>query len=294
MLSPPPRTLSFALALGVLAVSTAAPFIRLANAAAGQPGLGFSLLLGAVRLGVATLFLLPSWRRVDRPPWPSILLAGSLLALHFGSFIASLNYTSIAASTALSSTSPLWSSLLLWLLRGKVPSPRALGGISMALVGGFLIALAQPSASGPLPWLGNLLALLDALSIAIYFDLSQRLQQRGVALGPYLVMAYGSGALLLAPWPWLLGAPYLGYPAPTYLWMLLLALIPQCVGHTAFNYVARWQGPLRVTLATLLEPVGASLLGYVVLKEIPGFHVLIGGTFLLFGVALALPDSASR
>ena len=75
-----------------------------------------------------------------------------------------------------------------------------------------------------------------------------------------------------------------------YLYGVLLAFIPQLVGHTSFNWAVRWVSPTLVALVILAEPVGSSVLGYLVFGEVPGSLVLAGAAVLLLGVAGAVWD----
>ena len=142
---PTPTQIGFILIVGVFAVSTAAIFIRLAIAAADERGLGFSLFLSAFRLLVASLVLLPTWRNLQpNPQAPAALYyagaAGVCLSCHFVAWITSLSFTSIAASTTLVTTNPIWVSLISWLWFREKPTRTIVLGIAIAFAGGVLIA----------------------------------------------------------------------------------------------------------------------------------------------------------
>jgi drug/metabolite transporter (DMT)-like permease len=217
------------------------------------------------------------------------VLAGVFLALHFGFWITSLAYTSIAASATIVTSAPVWIALILWAWRGEVPSRLTAGGIALALAGGVLIALgdAGGASAGSNPLLGDLLALGGALAVSLYLIFGREAQGRGLSIGLYVAIAYGVGALALLPAPLILGAGYLGWPWGVYLCGVLLALIPQLIGHTAFNWSVRWVGPTLVALVVLAEPVCGSLLGYVIFDEAPGLPVIAGAGILLAGVVAA-------
>ncbi|WP_432807881.1 DMT family transporter [Pantanalinema sp. GBBB05] len=282
------------LMIGILAASTAAILIRLAIASADQRGVGFSLVLAASRLTIASIALLPTWRSIQRQP-PSIAAcryaaaAGIALAIHFATWITSLSYTSIAASTTLVTTNPIWVALFSWLWLKEIPSRLTLIGIAIALSGGILISVGSDSSTviSSQPWLGNGLALIGAWAASAYFLLGREAQRQGLGIGHYATVAYTVAAIVLLPLPLLLGTSYSGYPALTYGYMVLMALLPQLVGHTSFNWAVRWVSPTLVTLVILFEPVVSSLLGYWVFGEIPGSTVLIGAGVMLLGVALA-------
>jgi drug/metabolite transporter (DMT)-like permease len=292
---PLPWQVGLVLVAGVFAVSTAAIFIRLAIASAGVRGVGFSLFLSASRLAIASLLLLPAWRNLK----PSQLSPGALryaaaagicLAAHFATWITSLSFTSIAASTTLVTTNPVWVALLCWLWFKEKLTRLTVVGIGVAFVGGVLIALGDTGAvsAGNNPALGNFLALVGAWMASLYFLLGREAQRRGLGIGSYVVVAYSTGALVLLPLPLIVGSNYVGYPVAVYAYILLMAVLSQVVGHTTLNWAVRWISPTLVTLAILFEPVGSSFLGYLIFNEVPGLLVLVGAGVLLSGVAIAI------
>jgi drug/metabolite transporter (DMT)-like permease len=278
------------LLLGILAISFGSILVRLALAASGDRSLAFSLVMSAGRMGFAALLLLPGFKNPIRARGgiPFALAAGAALALHFAFWITSLSYTSVAASTALVTTNPVWVTLLGWLLFGERPSGLTLLGVGVALVGGLLIGLGDAQGGGTNPLLGDLLALLGALAASFYFLLGREAQRRGLSLLEYVRVAYTTAFLILFPLPYLFGGGYGGYPGVVYLYILLMALLPQLVGHTSFNWATRHISPVLVTLAVLFEPVGASLLAFLLFGEVPGLQVILGALVLLLGVALAV------
>jgi drug/metabolite transporter (DMT)-like permease len=293
--APPGLLVGLVLLVGILAASTAALFIRLAYAAEGSGSVGLGLLLAAVRLSVASLVLVPAWwgtRKTNLKPGALryAVLAGIFLGAHLALWITSLAYTSIAASATIVTTNPIWVALILWLWRGETPSRLTAAGIVVAFSGGALIAVgdAGGASAGPKPLLGDLLALLGALTVSLYLIFGREAQHRGMGVGRYVATAYAVGALALLPAPLLLGSGYLEWPGEVYLYGVLLAFIPQLVGHTSFNWAVRWVSPTLVALVILAEPVGSSVLGYLVFGEVPGSLVLAGAAVLLVGVAGAV------
>jgi drug/metabolite transporter (DMT)-like permease len=169
MKSSPPISFGFVgvvLFLGILAISTGSILIRLATTEAEVHGLGFSLLMSAARLTFAALLLLPSWPKIQ---WRSLqpgailfaCLAGVTLTFHFAAWITSLSYTSIAASTTLVTTNPIWVALFSWIWLKQKPTKLTSLGIIIALGGGILIGIADsnPGVSNPNPTLGNIFSV---------------------------------------------------------------------------------------------------------------------------------------
>lgn len=293
---PSSLTVLFILAAGVLAVSFGSIFVRLATEAAAVHSVGFSLVVSALRLTLASLVLIPAWGALRRAKlragaWRYAILAGVFLAVHFATWITSISYTSIAASVTLVNTNPIWVALISWIWLKQPPARLTILGITVAFIGGLIIALGGGSNPGPNPALGNFLAVAGAVAVSFYFLLGREAQQRGFPIGLYAAVAYSAAALVLLPLPFLFGTPYLGYPTQAYVWILLMALIPQLIGHTSFNWAVRWVAPVLVTLAILFEPVGASLLAYFAFAELPGLQVLLGAGVLLVGVVAAVLGS---
>jgi drug/metabolite transporter (DMT)-like permease len=279
------------LLLGIVAISFGSILVRLALAASGDRSLAFSLVMSAGRMGLAALLLAPGWRIPlgNRAGVPWAVAAGVFLALHFAFWITSLSYTSVAASTALVTTNPVWVTFLGWLFFRERPSSLTLLGVGVALLGGLLIGLGDATGGGGTnPLLGDLLAVLGAVAASLYFLLGREAQRRGLSILEYVRVAYTAAALVLLPLPYLFGGGYGGYGLEVYGYLLLMALLPQLVGHTSFNWATRHIPPVLVTLAILFEPVGASLLAFLLFGELPGTQVLLGALVLLLGVALAV------
>ncbi|WP_013324690.1 DMT family transporter [Gloeothece verrucosa] len=283
------------LALGVLAISTAAIFIRLCFEIAGVQGVGFSLFLAASRLIIAATILLPRWPNLkytqeNRSATYYACGAGCCLALHFATWITSLSFTSIATSTTLVTTTPVWISLLSWWWFGEKLTKPMIRGITIALVGGILITLGDGSIGGENnnPLLGDFLALIGAWMASLYLLLGREAQRFGFSVGNYILIAYSSAALLLLPFPLLMGTSYLGYPKEVYLYVLLMAIFSQLIGHTTLNWAVRSISPTLVALAILFEPVGSSVFGWIIFGELPPQLVILGGVVVLIGVAIAI------
>lgn len=213
---PPGWKIAAVLLVGILAISFGSILVRLALRASGDQSLAFSLVMSAGRLALAALLLAPGWTRPleGRAGLPFALAAGGFLALHFAFWITSLSYTSVAASTALVTTNPVWVTLLGWWLFGERPSFLTLLGVGVALLGGVLIGLGDSEGGGGAnPLLGDFLALLGAVAASCYFLLGREAQRRGLSTWAYVRVAYTAAALLLLPLPYLFGGGYGGIPS---------------------------------------------------------------------------------
>mgnify|MGYP006424785469 CR=1 FL=1 len=283
------------LVLGVIGVSTAAIFIRLCLQAAGENGLGFSLFIAASRLTIASLILIPFVQReaslsISRQAWLWAIAAGMTLSFHFATWITSLSFTSIAASTTIVTTNPIWVTLLSWFWFKEKPKALTVIGIGIALLGGFCIAVGDAGSltGGSNPLLGDGLALLGAWSASLYLLLGKQAQASGLSVGHYSAIAYTTAALFLLPFPFFFGLKYWSYPSEIYTYLLGMAIFSQLLGHTSFNWAVRFISPTFVTLAILFEPVSASILGFFLFGEVPSLFVLMGAIVLLIGSAIAI------
>jgi drug/metabolite transporter (DMT)-like permease len=287
------------LLVGVLVVSTSAILIRLAQEQ-GMP----SLTIAAGRLTLAVLLLTPlAWaraghelRRLTRRDLLLALGAGFFLALHFAAWISSLAYTSVASSTALVTTNPLWVGLASWLVLGERPGRGTVGGLVLTLAGSGLIILsgmsARELAAFENPTLGNLLALLGAITVSAYLLIGRGLRRRMSVLA-YIWLVYTTAAVLVSAWVLLRGLPVLGFSPLAYLWLLALALGPQLLGHTSFNWALRYLSATFIAIAVLAEPVSASVIAWFVFSEGVEPLQLAGFVLLLLGIYIASRDETT-
>ena len=296
MKKPPQWQIIIVIIAGVIGVSLSAIWIRLAvDAVDPSNKVGFSLFLAASRLILAALILLPGWKNF-KPSNISLdaiyyaIAAGICLALHFATWITSLTYTSIAASTVLVTTNPIWVGLINWWWYKEKLSKQNIIGIAIALSGGVIIAIADREIGGNYsnPNLGNILALLGAIMSSLYIIFGSQAQRQGLSTGNYIAIAYSVAAVCLFPLPFLYQTSYFNYSVPVYFYVLLMAVMSQVIGHTSLNWSVRWVSPTVISLSLLFEPVVASLVGAVVFKEIPSVNLLVGGLVIILGIAMFL------
>ncbi len=282
--TPSAATVTAVLVAVVAAISLGAIFARLAEA----PGAVVALW----RMAFASLLIVPAGIRGLRRAPPTAaslrpaLLAGLLLGVHFATWLTSLAYTTVAASVTLVTTVPIWVALARW-WGGTPPTRGVLVGLVLAIGGGVAIGLGDLQ-GGSAPLLGDALALVGAWSAAGYFLLGRRAQRAGLSTSGYATIAYLVAAVVLVPLPAMLGAAYVDWPLATWGWILAMALAPQLVGHGGLNWANRHLDPTVVATVTLLEPIGAGVLAWLVFTEIPGTGVLLGAPVLLAGVALVV------
>ena len=290
------------LSAGVLAVSGSAILIRLAQAEAP------SLVIAAWRLLLATLLLLPlallRRRReitaLSGADFRLCMLSGIMLGVHFATWISSLAYTSVASSTVLVATMPLWVALASPLFLHEAVTRWVRVAILLALAGSVVITLDDAltvvdgalrldvalAANGRQPLLGSMLALGGAISGAAYILIGRRLRAR-LSLLSYITLVYGAAALFLVLLAWGAGYRLGGYSPQLYLLTLLMALFPQLLGHTSYNWALGYLPAAFVTITVISEPVGASILALLLFGEVPGAITLLGSVLILLGLALS-------
>jgi drug/metabolite transporter (DMT)-like permease len=265
------------LALAVLAVSTSAPLIRLSQA---EP---LTIAFWRVFLAAVGTWLIAMTRarwRVAPATWGLTWLAGLFLGLHCWVWITSLQYTSVANSVLLVTTQPIWAALIgRVFLRERVPAI-AVFGIVLTLAGS---AVAIGTSGVQLQ--GDLLALAGGVLAAAYMVVGRR-ERQGWDTVPYLARVYLTAAILLALGIVATGQTFI--PPRTEDWWVFVALavIPTGIGHSLYNYVLRHLPAYVVATTITGEPIGASILAYVVLGESPPTRALIAAPFILGGIIL--------
>jgi len=271
--------------MGIAAISCAAVLVRLADAP--------YLVVAAYRLAIAAALLIPvalvrarrqMWWLVARAP-RLVLASGFFLALHFALWIGSLSYTTVTSSVVLVTATPLFVALASYVLFGERLKAWTFAGVGISSAGAALIARAGWSA-GASALVGDGLALAAALAMAAYLLIGRRLRP-STGLLPYSSVVFGIGALFLIVGVVVAGLPVTGYGSRTYLAMVLLALVPQLIGHMTLNWALRFVPATMITIAILGEPVGASGLAYVVLAEGPQPLEIAGGLLVLAGIGIA-------
>jgi drug/metabolite transporter (DMT)-like permease len=276
---------------GIAAVSSASILIRYAQREAP------SLVIAAARLTLASLILAPmaltryrsEYRRLTRLDRWLAILSGFFLALHFATWISSLEYTTVASSTVLVSTSPLFVAVASWLFLREKMGRAVIVGLVVALVGSVIIGLSDAGkASSTLrnALLGDALAFAGAVTVAGYLLIGRRLRAK-VSLVPYIAVVYGTAAAVMLAMVGFARQTCSGYSPATYGWLVLLALVPQLIGHSSFNWALAHLPATFVSVATLGEPIGSTLLAYLILGETPTPVKIMGAVIILVGIAFA-------
>jgi drug/metabolite transporter (DMT)-like permease len=291
--------------IGFLAVSTSSILIKLARHE-NVP----ALVIAAYRLTFATLILSPivlrrhraAFAHLTRRDWFTALASGLFLTLHFATWISSFDYTSVTSSVVLVTTGPIWVALASWLILRERLSRSIVIGMLVTVIGGIAIGLADAcdpqtgacsgfAIGGTQLW-GDALALMGAWMVTGYLLIGRHLRDR-MPLLVYIFIVYGAAAIGLIASVALSGQSFVFDPAGdifsinAFLWLILIALAPQLLGHSAYNYALRFLSPTVVAIITVAEPIGASILALIILHELPSTMTLIGAAIILIGLLIA-------
>ena len=277
----PPYVILF---MGIIAVSFAAIFIRLSTAPAA--------VVAFYRMGIATVLLAPyvlgklrgEFRQLERSQILLAILGGFFLAFHFLFWISSFAHTSVASSVVFVTTQPIFVGLLAAVFLKERPGFFLLLGIGFACIGSLVIGAGDLS-MGANTLYGDLLALMGSIMAAGYFLIGRHLRQK-LSLGVYVFTVYGICAVFLLGYILVRQIPLTGYNSMTWFSMFMLALVPTIIGHTSFNWALKYLHASVVSASILGEPVGATLLAWLILSEKPPVFTLIGGVFILSGIYL--------
>ena len=315
-LSHRPISAYLVLAVGILAVSSASILIRIAQQEAS------SLVIAAYRLTFASLVLLPiTLRRKSSELWKLskkqglyLLSAGILLALHFAAWITSLEFTTVASSVVLVATTPLWVALVSPILLREKISSAIWFGLGLALIGSLVVAFSGSCAiiegqfhcSQAANWWtgknlsGNLLALVGAVCAAGYLVIGRRVRPT-LSLPVYIFCVYSVAALALLTLGIISGKNFIGLQLSgvgfqvfsPWVWLCFigLALGPQLLGHSSYNWALGYLPAATVSVALLGEPIGTTILAYFLLRETPAWIEMAGGVLILLGIVITVRGS---
>ncbi len=279
------------IALGVLGISLASTFIKLA-----QNEHIPSLFIAAARMTIAALILTPitlhrhltELGTVTRSELSLAGLSGLFLAIHFATWILSFEYTSVLVSVVLVDSNPLWVALMeIFFLHARL-GKWVITGLTIGIVGSIIVAIPPDGALslGQNPLIGSGLALTGAIAVAVYFIIGRKLRAR-LSLLPYIWLVYSCAAVILLIVVALMRVPITGYSATGYIWLLATALVPQLIGHSSLNFALKYFPATYVGIAAQLEPVMSAVVAFLLFQEIPLGLQIFGSAIVLAGVIFA-------
>ncbi len=274
--------------IGIIAISTASIFIKLCDAPA--------LIISTYRMVLASLIVMPwasrqkVWRGWGKKDVAWLIFSGIFLSLHFASWIASLKYTSVASSVVLVTTHPIFVGIGSWVFLKERPGLNLILGIGFSVIGSGLISYGDMALSKE-ALMGDGLALLGALAASGYFLVGRKMRKNQDLIA-YIFPVYSTAALVLILFSLFSQKPFFGYSPTTYLFFLLLAIVPQLIGHTTFNWALRYLPASMVAITILGEPIGSTILAYFILGEGLTLWKVLGGISIFIGILIALKRKA--
>jgi len=279
-----------AILIGIMAISFGSIFAKMAQAP--------SLITASYRLALAVLIMTPftvfanfkEFRKIDKKILGWTFLSGVFLALHFATWISSLKYITVSSSVVLVALQPVFVALGSWLfLKEPIPFKALLTGC-MAFIGTVIIGLGDFRLGGEALW-GDLLAILGALFAALYWMVG-RFARKTLSVSTYTYLVYSMSSVLLISFAYLQGLPLFSYPGRDWLLFLAAAVVPTLGGHSLFNWALGYVPSFVVSIAILGEAIGATILAFFLLQEIPTTTQLVGGGFIILGLYLFLRETA--
>lgn len=275
-----------ALAIGVASVSFSAILVKLATAPSGI--IAFYRLLFTVLL-MLPVFLLKhrqELKLIEKKDWMFSIAAGVFLAFHFILWFESLNYTSVASSTVLVTLQPLFAFAGAYFFYKERFSLKAIGSGVIAVAGSFVISWGDFRISGLALW-GDILALIACALVTGYLLFGQSVVRR-ISSITYTFVVYSISTITLFFYASVKGEVFGPYPVADWIYFILLAIFPTLLGHSLFNWSLKWLSTTTISMAILLEPVGATILAYFILDEPILWTQVLGGVIILVGLMMFL------
>ncbi len=276
------------LAIGVISVSTSAILVKVSTAPSG--------VIAFYRMFFSVLFMLPVFlikyvpelRLITRRDWIFSIVAGVFLAFHFILWFESLNYTSVASSTVLVTLQPLFAFIGTYFFFKEKFSWKAILSGLVAVIGSVIISWGDFKISGSALF-GDFLALIACALVTAYLMFGQSVRKR-LSLVTYTFVVYSISAITLLIYVVIRQEPLVPYATSDWVYFILLALVPNLLGHTLFNWSLKWLSTSTISMAILFEPVGAAILAYYLLQENVVWTQALGGAIVIGGVSLFLID----
>jgi len=213
-------------------------------------------------------------------------LSGIFLGFHFVTWISSLAYTSVSSSVVIVATQPVFVALLTPLILKEKIDLWVFIAILIALTGIFIIAGGDVKIGGE-NLKGDFLSLIGAIMAALYLTLGRSIRKK-LNLLPYIFLVYSISTVVIFIFCIFSGVNFSPVTWKNLILFVLLALIPTLIGHTLYNYILKYVKAHLVGMTILGEPLGATLLAFLILKEIPAITIYIGGVLIFIGIWIAV------
>ncbi|WP_326906724.1 DMT family transporter [Sedimentibacter sp. MB31-C6] len=275
--------LKYLVLVGTFFTSLSSIFIRISNAP--------SLVISAYRMLFTILMLFIPFvlkyrielKNIKRQDFILCILSGIFLALHFATWITSINMTTIANSTILVSSSPIFVALANYVILKEKFTSNMFIGIAMSLLGTTIITLGTAGGLSSSMMLGNFLAFMGAIFVAGYLVIGG-IVRKNLNAGTYVFIVYTASTIVLFLICLLTDTPLYPYSLKEFVIFIALAFSCSILGHTVYNYLMKYISATLISVSTLTEPIFSSALALIIFKEIPSMSTFIGGTIIISGV----------
>ena len=277
-----------AIAIGVISVSLSAIFVKLSSAESAV--IAFYRMLFSVLI-MSPIFLLKyksELKLLQKRDWLFSIVAGVFLAFHFILWFESLNYTSVASSTVLVTLQPIFAFIGTYLFFKEKVVFQSIVAVIVAICGSLLISWGDFRVSGTALY-GDVLALVACAFITGYLLSGQDVRKR-LSLMTYTMVVYSVSTFTLFFYVLFTGQSFGPYESNDWFWFVMLAIVPNLLGHTLFNWSLKWVSTSTISIAILFEPVGAAILAFFIFNEKLVLSQVIGGIVVIFGISLFLLD----
>lgn len=282
----------FVLLISVIAVSFASIFIKLCPEV---PSITISFYRMAVSGIIISFFAIKNLKEIKNYSKKLLLLnilSGFALALHFILWISSLKYTSVASSVALVTTDPIFVGIFSYIFLKEKVSKNLIIGIILSVSGSFILAFGDKPTielikEGKNPLFGDILALSGAIMASLYILLGSRVRKEEASLITYNFITYNTSFLFLFIIVLITKSPLSGFNKISYLYLLLLGIVPQLIGHSGFNWALKYVKPVIVAITILGEPIGATILAFLIFKEGLKMSQIFGMSLIFIAIIIS-------
>ncbi|KAB8137962.1 DMT family transporter [Gracilibacillus oryzae] len=281
-----------AIIIGVISVSTSAIFVKIAGDAPAAIIANYRLLFAAVIILPFVLVNKQELRQLQVREWTMTILAGISLAIHFIVWFESLNYTSVASSVVLVTLQPIFAFIGTYLFFKERFSSGTIISMLITIFGSIIIAWGDFQLAGKALY-GDILALIGALFITIYFLLGQRTRNK-ISMTAYTCIAYFSGSIVLVVYNVIAGNSFVAYSGDQWLIFVLIAIIPTILGLNLLNWALKWVSASVISMGIVFEPIGAAILAYFILGEQVSSSQWLGGMIIIFGLLLFIASTRRK
>lgn len=281
----PPVPVPLLMLIGIVAISFSSIFIKWSDAPASVQGM--------YRLFFTSLLMLPFARpysgaafALRRKDWLMLGISGVMLALHFLLWMGSLKYTSVASSTMIMALEPVFIMLGAYILYKERSTSAAILGLGIAIIGVVFIGWGDIGLSAD-NLKGDLLSIGGTVAVAGHLLIGQKLVARMPSY-LYSLIVFISAAAVFCVYNLLSGIPFFDYPPREWGIFVLLAVVPTVFGHILFNWLLQYASATTISMNILGEPVGASILAFLLLGEQLTGLQWSGGVLVMSGLAVYL------